>query len=69
TIILPGGGVFLGAALWGLGLSVVQPLTVTAARVVGGTEAPRTVATVTTMAWSATPDRWRGRGIGELAQR
>ncbi|GAA3643096.1 MFS transporter [Microlunatus ginsengisoli] len=53
TIILPGAAVYLGAALWGLGLSVVLPLTVTAASDVGGAEAPRTVATVWTMAWSA----------------
>ena len=53
TILLPGIAVFLGAALWGLGLSLVSPLTVTAAGDLGGTEAPRTVATVSTMAWSA----------------
>jgi MFS family permease len=53
TIILPGAVVYLGAALWGLGLSVVGPLTVTAASDIGGAEAPRTVATVSTMAWSA----------------
>ena len=53
TIILPGAVVYLGAALWGLGLSVVGPLTVTAASDIGGAEAPRTVAAVSTMAWSA----------------
>ena len=53
TIILPGVAVFLGAALWGLGLSLVSPLTVTAAGDLGGAEAPRTVATVSTMSWSA----------------
>ena len=53
AIVLPGVGVFLGALLWGLGLSLVGPLTVTAASDIGGAEAPRTVATVSTMAWSA----------------
>ncbi len=53
TITLPGVAVFLGAALWGLGLSLVGPLTVTAAGDIGGAEAPRTVATVSTMSWSA----------------
>ena len=53
TIMLPGVAVFLGAALWGLGLSLVGPLTVTAAGDLGGAEAPRTVATVSTMSWSA----------------
>ena len=53
TITLPGVAIFLGAAMWGLGLSLVGPLTVTAAGDIGGAEAPRTVATVSTMAWSA----------------
>ena len=53
TIILPGVAIFLGAALWGFGLSLVGPLTVSAAGDLGGPDAPRTVATVSTMAWSA----------------
>jgi MFS family permease len=53
TIILPGSGLFVGAALWGLGLSVVEPLTVTVAGEIGGEDAPRTVSAVATMGWAA----------------
>lgn len=53
TIILPGPAVFLGAVLWGIGLSVVEPITLTAAGDIGGDNAPRTIAAVSTMSWSA----------------
>ena len=53
TIILPGVAVFFGAVLWGLGLSMVEPITLTAAGDIGGDNAPRTIAAVSTMSWSA----------------
>lgn len=53
TIILPGVGIFFGAVLWGIGLSVVEPITLTAAGDIGGLDAPRTIAAVSTMSWSA----------------
>lgn len=53
TIILPGVGIFFGAVLWGIGLSVVEPIALTAAGDIGGSDAPRTIAAVSTMSWSA----------------
>lgn len=53
TIVLPGFGVFFGAALWGVGLALVEPITLTAAGDIGGVDAPRTIATVSTLSWSA----------------
>jgi len=54
AIVVPGvAGIYAGALLWGLGLSVVFPAVVSAAGELGGADAPRTIAAVSTIAWGA----------------
>jgi len=54
TVVVPGiGGPFLGAILWGLGLSVVFPVAVTAAGDVGGKNAAGAISAVSTIAYGS----------------
>ncbi len=54
TVVVPGiGGPFLGAILWGFGLSVVFPVAVTAAGDVGGKNAAGAISAVSTIAYGS----------------